>query len=141
MNEPLFGLGFFKKLFKFILVKLYQGEIKPYVLDFCFFLLLLQIKLLHPVQNWNVPPNLQMMTLALRPCPWIGEIRILRNKNNWILYSSIHAYMLDVLWCQPIKLIQVVSTSEFHEYWWKDVDFIFFRPPRLLQGLRSNNIK
>ena len=23
---------------------------------------------------------------------------------------------LDVLWCQPIKLIQVVSTSEFHEY-------------------------
>ena len=25
-------------------------------------------------------------------------------------------YLLDVLWCQPIKLIQVVSTSEFHEY-------------------------
>jgi hypothetical protein len=25
-------------------------------------------------------------------------------------------YVLDVLWCQPIKLIQVVSTSEFHEY-------------------------
>ena len=25
-------------------------------------------------------------------------------------------YILDVLWCQPIKLIQVVSTSEFHEY-------------------------
>ena len=23
---------------------------------------------------------------------------------------------LDVLWGQPIKLIQVVSTSEFHEY-------------------------
>ena len=25
-------------------------------------------------------------------------------------------YRLDVLWCQPIKPIQVVSTSEFHEY-------------------------
>ena len=25
-------------------------------------------------------------------------------------------YLVDVLWCQPIKLIQVVSTSEFHEY-------------------------
>ena len=25
-------------------------------------------------------------------------------------------YVLDVLWCQLIKLIQVVSTSEFHEY-------------------------
>ena len=26
------------------------------------------------------------------------------------------SYILDVLWGQPIKLIQVVSTSEFHEY-------------------------
>ena len=25
-------------------------------------------------------------------------------------------YLLDVLWCQQIKPIQVVSTSEFHEY-------------------------
>ena len=25
-------------------------------------------------------------------------------------------YVLYVLWCQPIKLIQVVPTSEFHEY-------------------------
>ena len=33
---------------------------------------------------------------------------------------------VDVLWCQPIKLIHVVSTSEFHEYWWNDVDFIPF---------------
>ena len=24
-------------------------------------------------------------------------------------------YILDVLWCQPIKLIHVVSTSEFHD--------------------------
>ena len=31
---------------------------------------------------------------------------------------------VDVLWGQPIKLIQVVSTSKFHEYWWNDSDFI-----------------
>ena len=38
-----------------------------------------------------------------------------------------HCYRIDVLWGQPIKLIQVVSTSEFHEYWW--IDFIFLSPP------------
>ena len=27
-----------------------------------------------------------------------------------------------------IELIQVVSTSEFHEYWWNDFGFIFFVP-------------
>ena len=31
--------------------------------------------------------------------------------------AARYAYsLLDVLWCQPIKLIHVVSTSEFHEY-------------------------
>ena len=32
------------------------------------------------------------------------------------LESMALRYVLDVLWCQSIKLIQVVSTSEFHEY-------------------------
>ena len=33
------------------------------------------------------------------------------------LLSGINSvYLLDVLWGQPIMLIQVVSTSEFHEY-------------------------
>ena len=41
-------------------------------------------------------------------------------------------YTLDVLWGQPIKLIQVVSNSEFHEYWWNDLDF--FLSPRLVAG-------
>ena len=31
-------------------------------------------------------------------------------------YTWFSRYVLDVLWCQPIKLIHVVSTSEFHEY-------------------------
>ena len=30
--------------------------------------------------------------------------------------SDMNTYVLDVLWCQPIKLIQLVTTSEFHEY-------------------------
>ena len=29
---------------------------------------------------------------------------------------GLASYVIDVLWCQPIKLIQVVCTSEFHEY-------------------------
>ena len=29
---------------------------------------------------------------------------------------AIHHSTVDVLWGQPIKQIQVVSTSEFHEY-------------------------
>ena len=40
----------------------------------------------------------------------------------------VNSYLLDVLWGQPIKLIQVVSTSEFHEYWWIDLEFTFFVP-------------
>jgi hypothetical protein len=33
------------------------------------------------------------------------------------LFLVISMYcQVDVLWCQPIKRIQVVSTSEFHEY-------------------------
>ena len=34
-----------------------------------------------------------------------------------LLQDSVQVHTtLDVLWCQPIKLIQIVSTSEFHEY-------------------------
>ena len=36
--------------------------------------------------------------------------------------------ILDVLCRQPIKLFQVVSTSEFHEYWWNDLEIIFLVP-------------
>ena len=50
--------------------------------------------------------------------------------------SPLRGCGIDVLWYQQIKLIQVVSTSEFHEYWWNDVDF-FFHPLHLVQGLRS----
>ena len=33
-----------------------------------------------------------------------------------IIHISFGQYIVDVLWCQPIKLIGVVSASEFHEY-------------------------
>ena len=55
-------------------------------------------------------------------------------------------YILDVLWGQPIKLIQVVSTSEFLEYWWNGLDFIFLSPqlvagPQKPQKLTTSKIK
>ena len=36
--------------------------------------------------------------------------------NSDLALKATGACILDVLWGQPIKLIQVVSTSEFHEY-------------------------
>ena len=57
---------------------------------------------------------------------WIGHLKFV---TSWFLglinmyllsvtwnLSQVGHYLVDVLWCQPIKLIQVVSTSEFHEY-------------------------
>ena len=44
-------------------------------------------------------------------------------------------YVLDVLWGQPIKLIQVVSTSEFHEYYIDGTTLILhFLSPPLVAG-------
>ena len=47
------------------------------------------------------------------------------SSNHWQIICVQCKY---ILWCQPITQIQVVSTSVFHEYWWNDVDFIFFVP-------------
>ena len=46
-----------------------------------------------------------------------------------LLSEQLSTSHLEVLWGQPIKLIQVVSSSKFHEYWWNDFDFIFLSPP------------
>ena len=40
-----------------------------------------------------------------------------------IWHIDLAEQTLDILWVQPIKLIQVVSTSEIHEYWWNNIDF------------------
>ena len=54
----------------------------------------------------------------------------------WIFTMHSNTAVIDVLWGQPIKLIQVVSTSEFHEYWWNDLEIIFL-VPAALQSFRS----
>ena len=61
------------------------------------------------------------------------------SKEVQIVYRMflVNCYLLDILWGQPIKLIQVVSTSEFCEYWWNDIVLIFFCPLGFLQDLRS----
>ena len=46
---------------------------------------------------------------------------------------SVNKYVVDILWCQPITLIQVVSTSEFHE-WNGTTLFLFFLSPWLVAG-------
>ena len=51
----------------------------------------------------------------------------MQHTSNWA------ASVLDVLCRQPIKLFQVVSTTEFHEYQWNNVVFIFLSP-RVSEG-------
>ena len=59
---------------------------------------------------------------------YLSVIVILLGHFSSFTYGNNMSYTLDVLCCQPIKLIQAVSTSEFHEYGWNDIDFIFFVP-------------
>ena len=74
-------------------------------------------------------------------CCWVAKCATFYLFPTFLCYifefltSHCSTAVLDVLWCQPIKLIQVVSTSEFHEYWWNG--FYFFHPLHFLQGLRS----
>ena len=39
-----------------------------------------------------------------------------QNMKPYIKRNEDTRYALDVLWCQQIQLIKVVSTSEFHKY-------------------------
>ena len=52
--------------------------------------------------------------------PSISENNNFRTSNT----SATYTYMLDVLWGQPIKLIQVASTSELREN--QRNDLLFF---------------
>ena len=74
--------------------------------------------------------------------PWIMEHnRIKRKLCNFSEAFTIYVIcsagpsLVDILWGQRIKLIQVVSTSEFHEYLWNE--FGFFLSPRLVAGPRK----
>ena len=72
---------------------------------------------------WKV--NIRFIYLGFNTFPLLHNV--LKSMQE-VFPDEVQQYLLDVLWGQPIKLIQVVSTSEFHEYWWNDADFIFFVP-------------
>ena len=44
------------------------------------------------------------------------------------VYVNLSRYVLDVLWGQPIKLIQVASNSELRENQWNDLLFFEIVP-------------
>ena len=54
-----------------------------------------------------------------------------------VMYVYCKIYILDDLWCQPIKLSQVVSLSEFREYSCNNIAFIIFPLFDFLKGFRS----
>ena len=56
------------------------------------------------------------------------------------LQKIIHTCTLDVLWGQPIKLIQVASNSELRENQWNDLLFFEIVPSHCSQeGTISSN--
>ena len=65
-------------------------------------------------QNVTVADNIQFLALD-------GNVPNV----SATIYAVFGKYLLDVLWGQPFKLIQVVSTSEVYQYWQNDLDFIF----------------
>ena len=74
--------------------------------------------------------------------PFIGFIREVSFFLHCLAYGIDTCYILEVLRGQPIKLIQVLSTSEFHEYCWKDIACFFQNPSfSFLQGLRRIDMK
>ena len=56
------------------------------------------------------------------------------------LHKLICSKEIDLLCRQQIKLFQVVSTSEFHEYQWNNVVFIFFVPSGFWWASEASNI-
>ena len=55
---------------------------------------------------------LKIFTAPIAPPPESQE----EENVNFSSPPAISRATVDILWGQPIKLIQVVSTSEFHEY-------------------------
>ena len=44
------------------------------------------------------------------------------------MYKQAYVYVIDILWGQRIKLIQVASDSELHENQWNDLLFFEIVP-------------
>ena len=68
--------------------------------------------------TWNTLVNTDMHEQTKWRAPWLIEVE------RW---ETPH-YPLEVLRGQPIKLIQVVPTSEFHGYCWNDHFFFKIIP-------------
>ena len=55
-----------------------------------------------------------------QPESYSGFLTVDKNYDSnmffWFIPATVSTYLLDVLCHQQIKLFQVISTSEFHEY-------------------------
>ena len=58
-----------------------------------------------------------------------------------IFFRFISRYLLEVLWGQPIKLVQVASTSELHENQWNDLVFFEIIPFYFCRASEALKIK
>ena len=94
-----------------------------------------------PLQSWGnyIYPKKVTSTshrhLSRKVC--LGSVR----KPCLLTTSRRNIYFwLDGLWGQLIKLIQVVSTSKFHEYWWNDLDLIFLVPAGFCRASEASKI-
>ena len=82
--------------------------------------------------NWPLKAILTALSTFILPdlisknftvLPWRSlKVGIVLCSLSWI------DNLLDILWGQRIKLIQVVSSSEFHKYWWNNLETIFLLP-------------
>ena len=74
----------------------------------------IEVKIQDPRSIINVDCLIDAVQNIMSDCDH-PAIRKIKNIDAFVTRCKPR-YILDVLWCQPIKLIQVVSTSEFHEY-------------------------
>ena len=72
---------------------------------------------------------------------WIAVSSWTKIKGKWSIFFE--KVGIDVMRSQPIKLVQVISNSEFDEYWWNDLVFTksfipwFSAGPQKLQKLTA----
>ena len=85
----------------------------------------MRLKSLHNFYLSNLSLPFQLM-LSWKSAEKV--IKICLSKNHAKHCFNYEQILVDVLWCQPIKLIQVVSTLEYYVYWWNDIDFKFLVP-------------
>jgi hypothetical protein len=68
------------------------------------------------------------------------HLRISRRRRRNNVYFYIVTVTLDVLWGQPIKLIQVASNSELRENQWNDLLFFQIVPSHCFGASEASKI-